>query len=99
MTRKGLDPAALGEFVPRRKEPTEPAAERAPAHAPSAAWSRREAPQEGQFTIRARLDAIDRFKRLCRPPGGGRFTYGEMLEKLMDEYERGRDDPSGKPGS
>jgi hypothetical protein len=53
-------------------------------------WSRREAPRESQFTIRARVDTIERFKQLCRPPGGGRFTYGEMLERLMDKAE-GRD--------
>lgn len=93
MSRKGLDIGSLDDFGPRRSQPpkAEPAQEPVPEPkpAPSAAggWDRREAPQEGQFTIRARLDVIARFKARCRPPKGGRYTYGEMLEILMDETE------------
>lgn len=79
MTRKTLDLTGLDE--PERRNPHQ-------SITPDAGgWSRREAPQESQFTIRARIDTIERFKKMCRPPGGGRFTYGEMLERLMDAAE------------
>lgn len=91
MTRHGLNPDALSDFTPRAKSTPEPAIKKAPSPArdrpPRSQWERREAPQEGQFTIRANLDTIARFKAMCRPQGGGRFTYGEMLERLMDQAE------------
>lgn len=86
MSRKGLNLENLDDFQPRKaSQAIESLVEDA-----GAGWSRREAPQESQFTIRARVNTIERFKRMCRPPGGGRFTYGEMLERLMDKAE-GRD--------
>jgi hypothetical protein len=57
------------------------------AQTPSMGWSRREASDESQFTIRAQITTIERFKKLCRPAGRGRFTYGEMLERLMDKAD------------
>ena len=39
-------------------------------------------PVEGQLNIRAPLEIIDRFRRLC---GEDRRTYAEMLRILMDE--------------
>ena len=93
MSRKGLDIGSLDDFGPRRSQTPkaelaqEPASEPKPAPSGAGGWGRREAPQEGQFTIRARLDVIARFKARCRPPKGGRYTYGEMLEMLMDETE------------
>ncbi len=88
MTRKGLNLESLDDFQPRRQQASQEA--KSVVEDPAIGWSRREAPKESQFTIRARVDTIERFKQLCRPPGGGRFTYGEMLERLMDKAE-GRD--------
>lgn len=88
MSRKGLNLESLNDFQPRRQQA--PQEMESVIADPAAGWSRREAPKESQFTIRARIDTIERFKRLCRPPSGGRFTYGEMLERLMDKAE-GRD--------
>ncbi len=91
MTRHGLNPDSLSDFAPRSKAAPESSSTRAqPSETERPArtqWERREAPQEGQFTIRANLDTIARFKAMCRPKGGGRFTYGEMLERLMDQAE------------
>jgi|GEM_PF-5200702 hypothetical protein len=89
MSRKGLDIGSLEDFKPRRDGPSEEHGRKPTSHLEKTGtgWSRREAPQEGQFTIRARLETIERFKQLCRPPGGGRFTYGEMLEILMNKAE------------
>lgn len=92
MGRKPLEIGALDDFAPRKSEPaTRPKTQKAAAPEPAApaqdAWQRREASPESQFTIRARIDTIERFKRMCRPAAGGRFTYGEMLERLMDRAE------------
>jgi hypothetical protein len=46
-------------------------------------WPSREAPVEGQFTIRAKLEDIDRFKAICKED---RRTYGAMLGILLDMY-------------
>ena len=88
MTRKGLNLESLDDFQPRRQQASQDS--ESFVENPGTGWSRREAPTESQFTIRARVDTIERFKKMCRPPGGGRFTYGEMLERLMDKAE-GRD--------
>ena len=52
------------------------------------AWPSRETPQEGQFTIRASLNTITRFRQMCKDD---RRTYGGMLEILMDSFEGGVD--------
>jgi hypothetical protein len=85
MSRKELNAESLDDFQPRRQQ----ASQRADTSVadPSIGWSRREAPIESQFTIRARVDTIERFKQMCRPSGGGRFTYGEMLERLMNQAD------------
>lgn len=88
MSRKGLNLESLNDFQPRRQQ--EPHDAESLVEDAGTGWSRREAPKESQFTIRARVNTIERFKKMCRPAGGGRFTYGEMLERLMDEAE-GRD--------
>ncbi len=85
MSRKELNAESLDDFQPRRQQASL-GVETSVAD-PSTGWSRREAPIESQFTIRARVDTIERFKQLCRPTGGGRFTYGEMLERLMKQAE------------
>lgn len=88
MSRKDLNLESLNDFQPRRQQASQGI--ESFVEDTGTGWSRREAPKESQFTIRARVDTIKRFKKICRPPGGGRFTYGEMLEKLMDKAE-GRD--------
>jgi hypothetical protein len=87
MSRKGLDIGSLEGFEPRRDSVSQEHGGKQPSFSEDVGtgWSRREAPQEGQFTIRAKLETIERFKQLCRPSGGGRFTYGEMLEILMNK--------------
>lgn len=85
MSRKGLNLESLNDFQPRPQRTSQDVENM--VEEPGTGWSRREAPKESQFTIRARVDTIERFKKMCRPPGGGRFTYGEMLERLMDKAE------------
>jgi len=74
VSKKTSQPAGQGA-QPKSKPPVE-------------RWPSREPIQEGQFTVRAKLETIERFKTMCRPEGGGRFTYGEMLDKLMDIADR-----------
>lgn len=86
MSRKGLDLGSLNDFQPRQNAVAEVA--NGAQERFENGWERREAPKESQFTIRANADTIKRFKQLCRPAGGGRFTYGEMLEILVRNAER-----------
>lgn len=48
-------------------------------------WPSREPIREGQISIKAPLDVIDRFRRLCKDD---RRTYADMLSILMDRLER-----------
>lgn len=47
-------------------------------------WPSREPIRDGQMSIKAPLDIIDRFKRICKDD---RRTYADMLGILMDIYE------------
>lgn len=47
-------------------------------------WPSREPVKDGQISIKAPLDVIDRFKRICKED---RRTYADMLAILMDGYE------------
>jgi hypothetical protein len=47
-------------------------------------WPSREPIRDGQISIKAPLDVIDRFKHLCKDD---RRTYADMLSILMDRYE------------
>lgn len=47
-------------------------------------WPSREPVRDGQISIKAPLDVIDRFKRICKDD---RRTYADMLEILMNLYE------------
>ena len=94
MPRK-LDTSRLEKFAPKpRREVTEAYREqggsRRPAKAieptPEQPWPSREAPQEGQFTIRAPLDEIARFKKMCQQDRF-KYTYAAMLSILMDRFE------------
>jgi hypothetical protein len=47
-------------------------------------WPSREPIRDGQISIKAPLDVLDRFKRICKDD---RRTYADMLGILMDSYE------------
>jgi hypothetical protein len=47
-------------------------------------WPSREPIRDGQISIKAPLDVLDRFKRICKED---RRTYADMLGILMDRYE------------
>jgi hypothetical protein len=47
-------------------------------------WPSREAIRDGQLSIKATVDIIERFKRICKDD---RRTYADMLGILMDRYE------------
>ena len=94
-----LDTSKLQNFSPKpRKVP--PAVSEVPSETVTAemkpnlrtespqpqAWPSREAPLEGQFTIRAPLNTITRFRQICKDD---RRTYAGMLEILMDRFEIG----------
>lgn len=55
----------------------------APAPAP-ARWPSRQEVRDGQISIKAPLDTIERFKLLCK---SDRRTYADMLDILMREFE------------
>lgn len=46
-------------------------------------WPSREPVRDGQISIKAPLDVIERFKHLCKDD---RRTYADMLGILMDRY-------------
>ena len=48
-------------------------------------WPSREPVRDGQISIKAPLDVIERFKRICKED---RRTYADMLGILMDQYEK-----------
>ena len=44
--------------------------------------------QSRQISVRAPISVIDRLQRICKAE---RYSYGEMLERMLDAYEgRGR---------
>lgn len=49
-----------------------------------ASWPSREPLRDGQISIKAPLDVIDRFRLLCRED---RRTYADMLAILMDAFQ------------
>ena len=61
---------------PTKEERAQPALER---------WPSREALRDGQISIKAPLETLARFKKLCRDD---RRTYADMLRILMDAFER-----------
>ena len=46
-------------------------------------WPSREPVQDGQISIKAPIDVIERFRTLCRDD---RRTYADMLAILMDAF-------------
>jgi hypothetical protein len=85
-----LDTSKLSKFEPKPKKaktqtPSARKPKITPPEAPTKPWPSREAPQEGHFTIRAPLETIERFRRICKED---RRKYADMLHILMDLYER-----------
>ncbi len=83
---RSLDLDRLKRFEPAARTSAAPAPhpDRAPAEEPPARWPSREPVQDGQISIKAPLDVIARFKRLCKDD---RRTYADMLHILMDHHE------------
>jgi hypothetical protein len=52
---------------------------------PPERWPSREPVRDGQISIKAPLDVIERFRRLCHDD---RRTYADMLAILMSGHER-----------
>ncbi len=80
---RSLDLDRLRRFEPRPKPAV--VVEEGRGDAPVERWPSREAPRDGQISIKAPLDTLARFRRLCRDD---RRTYADMLTILMDAYER-----------
>lgn len=81
---RSLDLARLRQFEPARDGEMTPS-EVPLAAAPAERWPSREAVRDGQISIKAPFDVIERFRRLCQDD---RRTYADMLAILMDSHER-----------
>lgn len=82
---KPLDIDRLKQFeTPRTVAPVTEAAPVERAGVSVERWPSREPVRDGQISIKAPLDVIDRFKRICKDD---RRTYADMLGILMDRYE------------
>lgn len=81
MPRK-LDASSLSGFKPRQNETKRKDLPTEETSGVSERWPSREPITDGQFTIRAPLATIDRFKKLCKDD---RRTYADMLNILMDK--------------
>lgn len=81
---KPLDTDRLKQFErrPSTQNIEPPPVERAAGLAER--WPSREPVRDGQISIKAPMDILDRFKRICKDD---RRTYADMLEILMDRYE------------
>ena len=90
---RSLDLARLRQFEPASspKELSSPAprvetpSSEASVTLPPERWLSREPVRDGQISIKAPLDVIERFRRLC---SDDRRTYADMLAILMDSHER-----------
>lgn len=70
---RGAEPAAA-PMQPPRSEPPE-----------LQRWPSREPVRDGQISIKAPLDVIARFRKLCKDD---RRTYADMLSILMNAFEK-----------
>ncbi len=80
---RSLDLARLRQFEPAPRNGT--AAPETLAAPPPERWPSREPVRDGQISIKAPLDVIERFRRLCHDD---RRTYADMLTILMNSYEK-----------
>ena len=89
---RSLDLDRLKQF-----EATAPVREPAPAPSapPADRWPSREPVRDGQISIKAPLDVIERFRKLCKDD---RRTYADMLAILMTEYEQKAEGHGGGQG-
>ena len=84
-----LDISKLSQFEPRERRlgpekvhgPAEALAEPQPKP-----WPSREPMVDGQISVKAPTQTIDRFKKLCKDD---RRTYADMLRILMDVFQKG----------
>lgn len=82
---RSLDLERLRHFEPARRAREATAEPQEPAEPQVARWPSREPLKDGQISIKAPLETLARFRRLCRED---RRTYADMLGILMDSYER-----------
>lgn len=80
---RSLDLDRLKQF-----ETTPAAPEIAPAQSTSLQerWPSREPVRDGQISIKASTEVIERFRKICKDD---RRTYADMLSILMAGYEKG----------
>lgn len=81
---KPLDINRLKQFESRIVPPHPPASAPDQTETHSERWPSREPIRDGQISIKAPLDVIERFKRICKDD---RRTYADMLTILMDHTE------------
>lgn len=82
-------PSGAGEAdtvtAPTKKPKATTSANSDPAPEPAhGRWRSREPVMDGQISIKAGLDVLERFKAMC---ADDRRTYGAMLEILMDSFD------------
>ena len=81
---KPLDLDRLKQFEARPATTAEPEPVFDRAGGMTERWPSREPLRDGQISIKAPLDVLERFKGICRDD---RRTYADMLRILMDRYE------------
>lgn len=82
---KPLDYDRLKQFEARPGTKVKPDLSTGREGASATRWPSREPVMDGQISIKAPLDILDRFKKICKDD---RRTYADMLSILMDGYER-----------
>ena len=84
---RSLDLNRLRQFEPAARDGQ--IVEEGRAEALAERWPSREAARDGQISIKAPLETLRRFRRLCRED---RRTYADMLAILMNTHEHERRD-------
>ncbi len=84
---KSLDLSRLESFQPDPGGKSKAGGPDPASQEPVERWPSRAPIFDGQVSIKAPLDTIARFRRLCKDD---RRTYADMLRILMDEFERGQ---------
>lgn len=84
---KSLDLGRLKQFEPpaKRTEEVRTPSTRQNTDLSLERWPSREPIADGQISIKGPLSTITRFKALCKDD---RRTYADMLDILMDQFER-----------
>ncbi len=81
---RSLDLDRLKPFEPARQAGKEPQVQTEGAEDLTPRWPSREPVRDGQISIKAPLDVIARFKKICKED---RRTYADMLHILMEGYK------------